>query len=305
MTKISVIIPTYNSAKYIKDTIESVLNQTYKDLEIIVVDDGSTDNTKDIVSKYQVKYIYQENKGPAAARNRGIKEAQGEYIAFLDSDDVWMVEKLEKQMAIFENSTYAMIYCDMSHKVNEKIVHKSYLKEKGYRGPGSGDIHERLLKENFIFTPTVLVKKEVLKKTGYFDESYKICEDYKMWLTIAKKYQIAFLDEVLVIRTRNSLNITKDEYLFITSGIRLFEELMNSNGYDNETNKIIQDEYYKRFFELGYYYWNKGNMILARKNFFKASKCKSNSFKSLFYIITSSMPVSFVRMLRGFKNEVV
>ena len=98
--KVSVVIPTYNSSQFIVETLESVFAQTYKDYEIIVVDDGSTDNTKEVLQPYtsRIKYIYKENGGPASARNVGIKSAQGEYIAFLDSDDRWLPEKLEKHI---------------------------------------------------------------------------------------------------------------------------------------------------------------------------------------------------------------
>jgi len=318
MKKISAIIPAYNAEEYITEAIGSILNQTYPVHEIIVVDDGSRDKTKHIIeenfqlqtsniqtnpnSKTQIKvrYIYQENKGPAAARNRGIKESKGEYIAFLDSDDVWLPKKTEEQMKLLEDSESALIYCDMSHEADNCLVHEAYLKERNYKYYGNGRIYKELLKENFIFTPTVIVRKDILEKVGYFDEDYRICEDYKMWLNIAKGYSVEFLDKPMVIRKRNSSNITKDKYLFITSGIRLFEELMNSNGHDVEINKIIKDEYYKRFFELGYYYWDKGDMALARKNFLKTCKYKSNSLKSLLYIIASFLPNSFVRMLRGF-----
>lgn len=102
MPKVSIIIPTYNSAKYIHDAIESVLNQTYQDFEIIVMDDGSIDNTKKVLRSYieskKIRYFYQKNKGPSAARNKGIREAKGEYIAFLGADDIWHKKKLEKSI---------------------------------------------------------------------------------------------------------------------------------------------------------------------------------------------------------------
>mgnify|MGYP001560062154 CR=1 FL=1 len=306
MGKISAIIPAYNAEKYIKDAIESVLAQTYPAYEIIVVDDGSTDRTRETVKELQVsscryqveiKYIYQENKGPGAARNAGIKVAKGEYIAFLDSDDMWMPEKIEKQARLLHNSDYAMVYCDMGHEVDGKLIYKAYLKEKGYKGVGSGDIYEKLLKENFIFTPTVLARKEALVKIGYFDESYRICEDYKMWLNIAKKYHIGFLDEVLVTRRRTKMNITEDKLLFIDSGIRLFRELLNSNNHSSELKNIIQSEYHRRFYHLGYYYWDKGDMAMARKNF-----SKSKVLKAMPYILMGYLPKNFINYIRRLKQ---
>jgi len=272
MEKISVIIPAYNSAKSLCEAVDSVLAQTYPVHEIIVVDDGSTDNTKEIVTRYarrttrDVQYIYQANKGPAAARNAGLRVAKGDYIAFLDSDDLWLPEKIEKEMALFKGSNYGMVYCDMSHVVDGKPVYKSYLKEKGYRFFGSGDLYNGLLNENFIFTPTVIIKTEVLKQIGYFDENYRICEDYKMWLSIARNHSIGYLDEPLVIRRRVESNITKDKLLYAVSSVNLLKELMKAENGNPGTKKIIKDRLGKNYFDLGYWYWK-------RKNFLKGAQC--------------------------------
>ena len=126
---VSAIIPTYNSVNYISEAINSVLNQTYKNCEIIVVDDGSTDNTRKTVENYirkyphKIKYFYQENKGPSAARNKGIKEARGNYIAFLDSDDLWLPDKLEKQISLFmKDVSLKLTYCGGYYEDEEGSV---------------------------------------------------------------------------------------------------------------------------------------------------------------------------------------
>lgn len=272
MEKISVVIPAFNAGSLLGEAIESVLAQSYPVSEIIIVDDGSTDNTKEVVSQYvqrtthDVKYIYQPNKGPAAARNKGIKKAGGDYIAFLDSDDLWLPEKIEKEMALFKGSNYGMVYCDMSHVVDGKIIYKSYLKERRYKYAGSGNIYGNLLQENFIFTPTVIVKKEVLEKVGYFDETYRICEDYKMWLSIARNYSIGYLDEPIVIRRRVESNITKDKLLYAISSVNLLKELINTENGNPETKKIIKGRLSKNYFDLGYWYWK-------RKDFLRGAKC--------------------------------
>jgi cellulose synthase/poly-beta-1,6-N-acetylglucosamine synthase-like glycosyltransferase len=314
MSKISVIIPTYNAAKYIREALDSVLAQTYPVHEIIVVDDGSTDNTRDIVKSYvrpktedqrpktlhptpltlhhnstTISYIYQENNGPASARNTGIRAATGEYIAFLDADDLWLPEKLEKQMKLFESNDYAFVYCDMSHAVENKVIHQSYLKDRGYKFFGSGNIYRNLLKENFIFTPTVIIQKEVFEKIGYFDETYKICEDYKMWLKIANKYQIGFVDEPLVIRRRVETNITADKFLYTQSWHRLFEELLKNNGFNSQINHVIRQQINKHSFDLGYHYWKHNDIPAARKSFTRALLYKGNIIKTMPYLAMSWM----------------
>lgn len=299
MKKISVIIPAYNAEKHLEDAILSVLAQTFQAFEIIVVDDGSIDNTAKVAKKYDVKYLYQENEGASAARNRGIKAADGDYVAFLDSDDLWMPGKLEKQVALLRNSNYGMIYCDMSHVVEGKTIYKSYLRERKYKFVGSGKIFQGLLQENFIFTPTVLIKREVIDIVGGFDEHYKICEDYKMWLKIAENHEMGFIDEPLVVRRRHEGNITKDKFLHIQSALSLFKELA-INIHDTRLKKIAQRELGKRFFEMGYYYWNRGELDNARSNFIEAAS--NNSFKAAPYLLAGYLPQSFINTARGLKR---
>ena len=164
--KVSVIIPTYNRAHLVGRAIRSVLNQTYQDFEIIVVDDGSTDNTEEVVKSFndpRIRYIrHEENKGAAAARNTGIKAAKGKFIAFQDSDDEWLPKKLEKQMEAFDNASpkVGVVYTGFwsiegnvkRYSLNKEIVHKE------------GDIHSQILQGNFIGTPAAVVKKACFKK---------------------------------------------------------------------------------------------------------------------------------------------
>jgi len=199
---VSAIIPTYNSAKYIKEAVDSALSQTYKDIEITVVDDGSTDNTKNVLKKYidnrEIKYIYQENNGPASARNNGIRNSSGEFIAFLDADDTWKRGKLEKQMKLFDNKNVALVYSDMEF-FGEKIKFKCY-SEMFKRGMKRGRAYLDLILENFISTSTVVVRKDIFNNMGYFCEDVSLfsVEDYDMWLRIIKKYNVDFIDEPLV-----------------------------------------------------------------------------------------------------------
>jgi glycosyltransferase involved in cell wall biosynthesis len=199
---ISVIIPTYNRANLLTIAILSVINQTYKNWELIIVDDGSTDNTKQIVEEFikkdpRIKYFYKENGGQGSARNLGIKNAQGEYIAFLDSDDEFLENKIKKSLKIFnEDKNIGMIYSDA-------IIIGNYLdnkKSSEISKPYYGNVYKKLLLNNFITTSTVVVKKEVFLNRGFFNESSLLrnFEDYDMWLRIAKKYKIGYIPEVLV-----------------------------------------------------------------------------------------------------------
>lgn len=202
---ISVVIPTYNRAKTIKRAIDSVLNQTYSNIEIIIVDDSSTDNTSEIIGDYnneKIKYHkLEKNSGACAARNIGIQMASGKYIAFQDSDDEWVKEKLEKQIKTLKKTNTKVTFCALNYmqdgkKTGKKIPDIDVNKFK--------NMTKELLKENFISTQTILGEKSVFDEIK-FDEALPRFQDWDLAIRISKLYKISYLDEALV-----NLYIQKD-----------------------------------------------------------------------------------------------
>lgn len=201
---VSIIIPTYNREKLLERSIESILKQTYKNFELIIVDDGSVDETKEMIEKFReqrINYVRNDkNRGAASARNLGISLAKYDYIAFQDSDDVWMADKLEKQMAVLSgsNEDTAFIYCSYLYHgegIQERvIIPRTDIDYELKRG----DIFKQLLLGNLVGTPTMVVKKEVFERVGTFNEKFLCLEDYEMVLRLAKSYKAEFLDEILV-----------------------------------------------------------------------------------------------------------
>ena len=195
---ISVVIPSYNRKDFLKRSIDSAINQTKKPLEIIVVDDGSTDGTETMIkSDYDfVKFIKQKNKGVSAARNIGIKVSIGEWICFLDSDDEWKKDKLEKQInAMKSNPGYKFfhsneIWIKNGLRINQKKKHKKY----------GGDIFDKCLDMCRISPSSVMIDKTVFDEVGNFNEDLVVCEDYELWLRICDKYRVFFIDEPLIIK---------------------------------------------------------------------------------------------------------
>ncbi len=192
----SVIIPVYNRASFIKEAIESVLKQTYKNFELIVVDDGSTDETPQIIANYPVKLIRQSNRGVSAARNAGIRMARGEIIALLDSDDIWEKNKLQIHHEFFkENSTYKI------HQTDEVWIRNGqFLNKKQKHLKKEGDIFYDSLHLCLISPSAVAIKKELFEEVGYFNEDFEVCEDYELWLRITKKYLVGFSSKKAVIK---------------------------------------------------------------------------------------------------------
>jgi len=218
---ISVIIPTYNYGNFVCDAVSSALAQSYEPVEVIVVDDGSQDDTPQSLSRYgsKIRYIRQENRGLSAARNRGIHEAKGEYIALLDADDVWETEKLRRQMELLINSQAGMAYSLVSYIDARGLS----LEVEHGRWAISREPRKDLLFKNTIAPSTALIKRECFNKVGFFDETLKSSEDWDMWLRIAAHFQIVCLAEPLVRYRLHNSNMSKNVDGMIEQSIRVLE----------------------------------------------------------------------------------
>lgn len=277
--RVSVVIPAYNSAATIVRAVESVLCQCEPNLEIIVVDDGSTDGTAELLAvRYpeQVIVIRQENRGAAAARNRGIAAARGEYVAFLDADDEWMPEKLRLQIAQMEaNLGAALCFADMSHWEHGREVNSSYLRERGM-GACGGSIFNHLLQECFIFTPTVVVRRTVFEAVGSFDESLRICEDYDLWLRIAERFELIFVDAPLLKRHRTGANLTGNRLLFAQCLVVLFERLLERQKGSRVRERIITSRLADAHYNLAYEYREAGDLRRSLTHYLASWRCRSS-----------------------------
>ena len=197
---VSVIIPAYNAECFIADTLESVFAQTYTPIEVIVIDDGSTDTTAAIVrAKFPQARLFQKpNGGVSSARNLGIRMATGCFVAFLDADDLWLHDKLLKQVNLLsQHPDIAWCYCDCQYFRGDRRNVKYRLSMVA--NPYQGNILRPLFLENFISSPTPLIKREVFEHVGFFDERIHIAEDWDMWLRIARSYVVAYLPEHLAL----------------------------------------------------------------------------------------------------------
>lgn len=199
MPLISVVIPVYNGEKTIKETIESVLKQTFCDWELIVINDGSRDRTLEIIqsiSEPRLKVFTYPNAGLSASRNRGISLARGEYISFLDADDLWTTDKLEAQLQALQNNPKAAVAYSWSSCIDES--------GNTFRPGGNltytGDVYLYLLLINFVENGSnVLIRTQALKEVGNFDETLTSCEDWDMWLRLAAKYEFVAVEKPQIL----------------------------------------------------------------------------------------------------------
>jgi glycosyltransferase involved in cell wall biosynthesis len=192
---ISVVITTCRRRAFLREAVLSVINQDYRDIEVIVVDDGSTDSSWEEVRDLPVRYLWKENGGISSARNRGIGVSQGEYVAFLDVDDLWMKGKLSVQIRLMEEQGFSVSYTDEiwvrnGRRVNQKMRHKKF----------SGFIFERCLPLCIISPSSVVIRREVFNEVGLFDEALPVCEDYDMWLRISPRFPVLFVEKPLIVK---------------------------------------------------------------------------------------------------------
>jgi glycosyltransferase involved in cell wall biosynthesis len=198
LPRVSVIIPTHNRKAFVQEAVDSVLAQTYEDFELIVVDDGSTDGTGKVLKRYEKRllYLYQANQGVSAARNNGLALAQGEFIAFLDSDDLWLPKKLAIQVAFMDQHPQAQIcYTDelwirRGKRVNPKKRHAKC----------SGEIYHHCLPLCIISPSSALMRRGLFAQVGTFDPGLPVCEDYDLWLRVAARFPVFFIPQRLIVK---------------------------------------------------------------------------------------------------------
>jgi glycosyltransferase involved in cell wall biosynthesis len=195
---VSVVIATYNMARFLPLALRSALDQSYENIEVLVVDDGSQDDTRAIMEPFRddhrVRYVFQQNRGQASAKNRGIREARGEYVAFLDADDMWVPDKLERQMPLFLRSPAVGIVYSRFAYIDEAGTELRIEDYDLFRGRVSGP----LLIRNFIGFGTSVARKECFDRLGSFDESIGMGIDYDLWLRFSTQYEFDYVDRPLL-----------------------------------------------------------------------------------------------------------
>lgn len=246
---ISIIIPTYNRAHCIADTVNNILEQTYPYFELIIVDDCSTDNTHEIINSYndnRIKYVKNDkNMGPSASRNYGITIAQHDYIAFQDSDDLWDNTKLEKQINVLLSSqnNAKVVYTQMLCK-NEQLDNSYIPLPDTPINQLSGNIQPYLLVQNFIGAPTIMLHKSVVENVGNFREDMRALEDWELMLRISKEYYIEYINEPLhIYNLALQNNVSSNFVAFLESKIKILsihkEAYLEHNLFNSFAENIL------------------------------------------------------------------
>jgi glycosyltransferase involved in cell wall biosynthesis len=229
--KVSVVVPAYNAMKYLPETLDSILQQTFSDFEVLIVNDGSSDNIGEWfeeISDSRVKLIFQENMGLSSARNTGIRHSQGEYIAFLDSDDTWEKTKLEKQVKYLELNPGI----DLIHTWMELIDEHSISTGRIIKSFAQGNVWQQLIQQNVIACLSVVVRRHCFETVGGFDETLRSLEDWDMWIRIAKNHKFAVIPEPLVYYRQIPTSMSKNCQVMAQSFNIVIEKAFNSVPID-------------------------------------------------------------------------
>lgn len=301
--KVTVVIPNYNYGPFIAETLHSVLKQTYQDFEVIVIDDGSKDQSCQIVEdlklqfKGRLRLIRQKNQGVAVARNTGITAAQGEFIAFLDADDIWLESTLATTMKFLQdNSNYGMVYgnTEFFESKTGKILGRNH-GEGSPKIPYTGKCVEKLfVRGNFIPLMTVLIRKSIFTYVGLFDPQFRVGEDLDLWMRIAGKYEIGYIPQVLTRVRRHGRSLTfhalahaKVNILRSKKCLRLYPELSKV-----VSKEIMDKKNYWGYYNLGMCLILDGKQKRGRKWLLKALRIDKNPFqnKIVMYYILSFVP---------------
>ncbi len=250
MKKVSIILPTYNREKKLKRAISSILYQSCQNFELIIVDDASTDRTKELVESYQdarIRYVcLPSNQGAAAARNYGLRQAQSEYIAFEDSDDVWRPMKLEKQLKCMEeaNESVGFVYHKIAYDMGAN--HYAILPSEAVAlEKKSGDIYAQMLYDNLIPCPSILATRECVEQTGGFDTQLKALEDYDFALKMAKRYQGVFIDEILLDAEYSTSGVSGSAVNYLVASCMLVQrykdDYLKTGTFNHRVEIILRD----------------------------------------------------------------
>ncbi len=231
---VSVIIPTYNRAHYLTECVNSVLTQTSPVDEILVVDDGSTDSTRELVSEWKgrVTYLSQRNAGAAAARNLGLRAASGDLVAFQDSDDLWLPEKNALQLDFFRCHPEVEVvfglmanFEDEQDELTAEIGDRAVYELLRATHTHVTDMFSLLLRHNMVPTPTVMFRRSCVDKAGLFDANLRISEDFEYWLRMSSVCRFAFMDRVLLRRRRHDSNLINDRQTRLRCRISILQSM--------------------------------------------------------------------------------
>lgn len=306
---VTVIVPAHDVAEYVGEALDSVLAQTFTDYEVVVVDDGSTDDTAAIVQMYVDKYsgrirlLTQPQSGASRARNRGIEEARGSLIAFLDADDLWLPEKLHKQVEAYRaNPDLGLVTC-LHESFSPEHVDR-YGHRKGEYLFGRDNICAALVVNSNMATPTVMVPRWVLDNVGVFDEDLAIAEDDNLWIRIMARHPAHLVDDLLVRCRMRPGSLSSDHEMLFDDVSTSLDRLMEEDGV---IRRQIRNAVPRRksvvAWSRGYHAFDRGEPGVARRSFVEAIRHDWTNRPAWTFLAATLVPPPILRSLRSIRRR--
>ncbi|MGD8374704.1 MAG: glycosyltransferase [Acidobacteriota bacterium] len=302
--RVSVVMPAWNAAATIREAIGSVLDGSFQDVEVIVVDDESTDGTVASVEAFgaPVRLLRQSSRGgPSAARNRAIGEARGELVAFLDADDLWHPDKLEHQVAHLDAAPDVdLVYTNVWNTDGETFLPMNRAARRVAR---TGNVYAALFHENFIVTSSVLVRRSALSDVGGFDESLTISEDFDLWLRIARRHRVGFVDRPLTFYRMQEGSAFSDLERRLAARERILEKALREGGEGTPSSAEIRQLIAALTYRMGVLHARSGDWDRARDLFRKAGGRGSSRARMASFL--SRLPTGLREPLRRLRTRLV
>lgn len=273
MPRVSVVIPTFNCDRFIRRTVDSALMQTYRDFEVLVVDDGSTDDTRTILAGYgsPVRYIFQENQGASAARNTALESASGEFIAYLDADDLWASDKLAQQVEYLD----AHPACGLVHSEvavideQDSVVHARF-NEETQRSVPQGACLREVLQRSHIQTLTVVERRTAFDRAGKFDLRLPVAQDYLHWIQVVLEgYEIGYLSEPLGMYRWRAGSLMSSQRRLLGDFVKIYQVLLTEHALERnhggEIAQLVEAQLYQQERQLAYLERLECSGVIARQ----------------------------------------
>jgi glycosyltransferase involved in cell wall biosynthesis len=303
---VSVVIPVYNGAEYLKATVNTILEQDYDNVEILLINDGSKDNSEQLINSLvekhsSIKGFHKQNGGVAAARNYGIERASGDLVAFCDQDDFWLPTKLSKQVPLFENPKVGVVYCG-------SIADYQYLNKQvktNFESKYGGDVFEELIKANMFTCCAVVSRKSLLLKEEAFDDDRKLMgvDDWLAWLKLSLVCEFDFVEEHLAIHVFHGDNYSSNEEKMHDAEVLCIEKIKPIAEANNKVVdwNLIEQNLHTRYANT---YIHNGMFNLAGETLIKASKLKKNNKLSLKGRLFKAVPNFIWRFMQKIKRVI-
>ena len=304
---VSIIVPVYNGVKYLEATVKTILDQSYVNFELLLINDGSTDNSQELIEQLatnddRIKPWNKKNGGIANARNFGIKHAGGEFIAFCDQDDFWLPTKLAKQVPLFDNINTGLVY---SYSIKEFTLPEPK-KITISKNNGRGKVFKSLVSENLVPTCSVVVRKSVFNQVGLFNEKRELMgvDDWDVWLRFSLVTNFDYIAEPLAIHVFHGQNYSSNNQVMHIAELLCLKELMLFIK-DNNIELLEEWSLIERRIHLKYYkdYINEGSFTFAKKALVDANTLQFDFFVLLKIILLNVVPATALKGLQNFKRK--